>query len=136
MNIKVGEKDEIVMKLLHYFVAVKGYNPIIVKGVQNEIWLENLDSPYKVIRIVSEYIHNDEQFKFDLFKAKTLLKTIKKKTYSFKLNVLSIFVNLGDNVNIENFSVPNISLAYVNSIKDLNKYNFVIEAYPDIMKEA
>ena len=136
MNIKVGEKDEIVMKLLHYFVAVKGYNPIIVKGVQNEIWLENLDSPYKVIRIVSEYIHNDEQFKFDLFKAKTLLKTIKKKTYSFKLNALSIFVNLGDNVNIENFSVPNISLAYVNSIKDLNKYNFVIEAYPDIIKEA
>ena len=55
-------KNMLVMKLLHYFIVDKKYNPIIIQGADNEIWLENLDEDYKVIRIVTENIRNDEQF--------------------------------------------------------------------------
>ena len=72
-----NKKDVITMKLLHYFIIDKNYNPIILQGVENEIWLENLDEDYKVVRIVSNYIHNDEQFKFDIFKTKRIVKKIK-----------------------------------------------------------
>ena len=54
----------------------KNYNPIVIRGVQNEIWLENLDEDYKVVRIVSGYIHNDEQFDFDVFKTKQSTNSI------------------------------------------------------------
>ena len=97
-EIMQDNKNVIVMKLLHYFITEKNYNPIILQGVENEIWLENLNEDYKVIRIVSGYIHNDEQFDFDKFKTKRILKKIRKKTLSLKMNVLSIFLNLGDNV--------------------------------------
>ena len=97
-EIMQDNKNVIVMKLLHYFITEKNYNPIILQGVENEIWLENLNEDYKVVRIVSGYIHNDEQFDFDKFKTKRILKKIRKKTLSLKMNVISIFLNLGDNV--------------------------------------
>ena len=124
------------MKLLHYFITERGYNPVIIRGVKDEIWLENLEDDYKIVRIVSGYIHNNEQFKFDIFKTKNLLKTIKKKTLSFKINALSIFVNLGDNVDISEFEdTPNIKFANIHEAEDLNKYRFVINAFPDITKD-
>ena len=98
MNTGVNELDEKVMKLLHFFIAEQGYNPIVLHGAQNEIWLENLDSDYKIVRIVSNYIHNDEQFNFDLFKTNQIMKKIKRKTLTFNLKTLSIFLNMGDNV--------------------------------------
>ncbi|MBR3198986.1 MAG: rhomboid family intramembrane serine protease [Bacilli bacterium] len=135
-EIVIDKQEELVMKLLHYFITEKGYNPVIIKGVQNEIWLENLNSDYKIIRIVSGYIHNDEQFKFDLLKTKTLMKSIKKKTLSLKMKALSIFVNLGDNVNMENFKENNIEFADIKSTEDLNNYRFVTAYFPDIMKDT
>ena len=63
-EISFREKDVLVMKLLHYFITEKNYNPIILQGVENEIWLENLQEDYQVVRIVSGYIHNNEQFNF------------------------------------------------------------------------
>ena len=135
-EIVIDKKEELVMKLLHYFITERGYNPVIIRGIKDEIWLENLDDDYKIIRIVSGYIHNNEQFKFDLFKTKNLLKTIKKKTLSFKINALSIFVNLGDNVDISQFEdVPNIKFADIHDEEDLNKYRFVTSAFPDITKD-
>ncbi len=128
----ISENEELVMKLLHYFISLRGYNPIMIRGVQNEIWLENLNEDYKIIRIVSDYIHNDEQFKTDLFKTKVLMKDIKKKTLSFKMNALSIFVNLGDNVNIDEFNENNIRFADLKSEEDLNKYQFIEASFPDI----
>ena len=70
MNETINRKDLIVMKLLHYFITKRNYSPIILQGAEDEIWLENLDSDYKIVRIVSNYIHNDEQLDFDLFKTK------------------------------------------------------------------
>ena len=81
IEIMLDDKNLIVMKLLHYFITEKNYNPIILQGVENEIWLENLSEDYKIIRIVSNYIHNDEQFRFDMFKTKRIVKKIKNKTY-------------------------------------------------------
>ncbi len=134
-EIIVNEKEELVMKLLHYFITERGYNPVVIRGIKDEIWLENLNDDYKIVRIVSGYIHNNEQFKFDLFKTKNLLKSIKKKTLSFKISALSIFVNLGDNVDINEFSNSNIKFAKVEDIEDLKKYRFVIDAFPDITND-
>lgn len=135
-EIIIDQKEEIVMKLLHYFITEKNYNPVIIRGVKDEIWLENLTNDYKIIRIVSGYIHNDEQFKYDLMKTKTLMKSIKKKTLSFNVRTMSIFVNLGDNVNISDFEDNNIKFASIKSTDDLNKYRFVIDTFPDITKDT
>lgn len=98
---KVDKKDQLLMQLTHYFITVENYTPIVVKGVKNEIWLENLDAEYRIVRINANYIHNDEQLEFDLFKIKNIVKQIKKKTLSFKVKTLNIFLDLGANANIK-----------------------------------
>ncbi len=135
-NVSLDKQEELVMKLLHYFITERGYNPVIIRGVQDEIWLENLNDDYRIVRIVSGYIHNDEQLEYDIFKTKSLLKTIKKKTLSFNVNSLSIFVNLGDNVDLNKFALPNnLQFIGVKNLDDIKKYRFVIDSYPDITKE-
>ena len=84
----VNKKDQILMQLAHYFITVENYIPIVVKGVQNEIWLENIDAPYKIVRINTNYIHNNEQLDFDLFKIKNIVKQVKRKTLSLSVNTL------------------------------------------------
>ena len=62
--------------------------------------LENLDAPYKVIRINSNYIHNEEQYKFDVFKIKNIVKQIKKKTFSLKMKTMNMLLDLNDDIKI------------------------------------
>ena len=130
MQIEIDTKEEIVMKLLHYFITEKNYNPVILRGAKNEIWLENLDEKYEIIRIVSNYIHNEDQLSFDMFKTKRIVKDIKKKTLNYKLNVLSIFTDLGDNVKLT--SQEDIDCINIKNEEDLKKYNFIYETFPDI----
>ena len=92
-KVNVRKQDEILMSLVHYFVTKEGYAPIYVQGVKDEIWLENIDGPYRIIRINSNYIHNEEQYKYDEFKIKNIMGQIKKKTLSFKVNTLNINLN-------------------------------------------
>lgn len=134
-QIIVTKNDELVMKLLHYFITEKGYNPIILHGAKDEIWLENLNEEYEIVRIVSNYIHNDEQLNTDLFRTKQIVKKIKRKTFSFKMNTLSLFVNLGDSVNMNNINYSNIDCANLKSIKDIKNYTFITENYPTITNE-
>lgn len=134
MNITLNKNDEIVMKLLHYFITIQGYNPVVLHGAKDEIWLENSDADYKIVRIVSNYIHNDEQLDFDIFRTKQILKRIKSKMFSFRMQTLSIFVNLGDNVNLNNKDFDNIKCAEVNEINDLSKYSFIINTFPNILE--
>lgn len=136
MENTIDKNDEIVMKLLHYFITEQGYSPIILQGAQNEIWLENLNSEHKIVRIVSNYIHNDEQFDFDIYRTKQIMKKIKKKTMSLSINALSIFTNLGENVNTEITNFDNIDCVYLADIKDLNKYEFVKQEFPTITKNT
>ena len=134
MNITLNKNDEIVMKLLHYFITIAGYNPVILHGAKDEIWLENSDADYKVVRIVSGYIHNDEQLDFDIFRTQQILKKIRRKMFSFNMDTLSIFVNLGENVNLEDKDFNNVKCADVKTIKDLSKYSFIIDSFPNILE--
>ena len=110
----INERDLITMKLLYYFIKIKNYNPIIVQGAKNEIWLENLEEDVKIVRIVNNYIHNNEQMEFDIFKTKRLVNKIKKKTFSFNMQVLSIFTDLGENVDFLKINENDKIYKYIN----------------------
>ena len=63
MNFSITSRNsEMVMALVHYFITEENYTPIIVQGAKDEIWLENVDGPYRIIRINSNHIHNEEQY--------------------------------------------------------------------------
>ena len=131
MNLNVANKsDEIVMALIHYFITVENYSPIVVKGVKDEVWLENLDGPYRIIRINSNYIHNREQFEFDLFKTSKVMEQIKKKTLSFNMNALNILLNVSDNVDCE--ENKNINSIKVEEIDQIVEEKRLTEIFPKL----
>ena len=119
MSTILNNKDEMIMSLVHYFVTEENYTPINVQGAKNEIWLENLDGPYKIVRINSKYIHNNEQYNMDIFKMEYVIKQIKKKTLSFKMNALNICLDLNQSVELtdENRSISTINISNLNDIK-------------------
>ena len=132
-SISMDKKDEIVMKLVHFLVTKENYTPIVVNGVRNEVWLENVEGPYKIVRINSNYIHNKEQFNFDIYKTNNVARQIKKKTLSWKMNVLNIFLDLNDDVKLDNVEfIDNIK---VNDTEDLVHNETVVEAFPNIEKD-
>ena len=133
MQEALDRKNLVAMKLLHYFITEKNYNPIILQGAEDEIWLENLNGDYKIIRIVSNHIHNEEQFDFDLFKTRHVVKKIKRKTFSLNMKVLSIFTDIEEGVNLD--GNDNIDCIYLFDEQDIEKYSFVIEKFPDINKK-
>ena len=137
-EMKLDDNNAVVMKLLHYFITEKDYNPIILQGADNEIWLENMNEDYKVVRIVTERIYNDEQFTFDSFKTKRIVKKIKKKTLTFNMPVLSIFLNLGENVSKEELNnTKNNQLCIDLKGEDGLKNNSeIVKLFPDIIKKT
>ena len=137
MEVAINKEDETVMKLLHFFITEQGYSPIVLHGAKNEVWLENLNGNYEIIRIVSDYIHNDEQFDFDMFKTKQIIKKIKQKTLTLNVNTLSIFLNIGDNVNFDKYMhVDNVDCVKINKVSDLFKYDYIKELFPDLLKNT
>ena len=89
----IDEKELLSMKILHYFIMKQDYNPIIIKGIKDEMWIENKDNSFSLIRIVTKHIHNKEQFDYDMLKTKHIAKQIKRKTFDFSMNVLSIYID-------------------------------------------
>ena len=135
-DVLFDDKNIMVMKLLHYFITEKNYNPIILQGVENEIWLENLSEDYQVVRIVSGYIHNKEQFDFDKFKTERIMRKIKRKTMSlFNMNVASFFLNLGENVNLEEANTAKSLCIKVTEESDINENEMVTKVFPDLNKK-
>ncbi len=132
-RVNVRKQDEILMSLVHFFVTKEGYTPIFVQGVKDEIWLENIDGPYRIIRINSNYIHNEEQYKFDQFKIKNIVAQIKKKTLSFKVNALNIELNVSDRVKVE--SVKNVDNININALEDIKKNEYIINVFPDLKND-
>lgn len=130
----IRDKDLMIMKLSHYFITEKNYNPIILHGINDEIWLENLDSDYRVVRIVGHYIHNNEQMNFDKFKLNRIIKQIKKKTFTFNMNVLSIYVDVGENVTMVE-EEEHFKSIFANKVKDL-KNPELLEVFPDIIEKT
>ncbi|MBE6148724.1 MAG: rhomboid family intramembrane serine protease [Firmicutes bacterium] len=129
-SINVRKQDQILMSLVHYFVTKENYSPIYVHGVKDEIWLEKLDGPYRVIRINSNHIFNDEQFKFDQYRVRDILRQIKKKTMSFSINALNINLNADERVN--DLSTNNIDNIKVYELSEVEKNELITEVFPNI----
>lgn len=121
--------DLLVMNLINYFITEKNYNPMIIHGLTDEIWLENLNSDYKIIRIVSHHIHNKEQFDFDKFKLSRVVKQIRKKTLSFKIKVFSIYTDIED----ENLLAADD--VFIAREKDINNPKLT-SIFPDIVEKT
>lgn len=132
--INMTSKDIIMFKLAHYFITQKDYNPIIMHGINDEIWLENLKEDYKVIRLVGHYIHNNEQMNFDKFKVNKIIKNIKRKTFSFKMDILNIYIDLGDNVDLTKTDNNSLNF-FVKNVKDLKNAG-IMEIFPDIVEKT
>ena len=134
-QVKINSKDVIIMNLTHYFITEQNYNPVVVHGINDEIWLENMHSDYKIVRIVSKYIHNNEQLNFDKFRSKQITKRLKRKTFSFRMNVLNIYLDLGDNVtNVNDEDSKDVSVV-INKIGDIKK-TVVSKIFPDIVEKT
>ena len=134
-QVKINNKDIVVMNLTHYFITEQNYNPVVVHGINDEIWLENMNSDYKIVRIVSKYIHNDEQLNFDRFRSKQITKKLKKKTFSFNMNVLNIYIDLGDNVSkFDDEDSKNISVS-IKKMSDIGK-SMMSKIFPDIVEKT
>ena len=131
MITEMNTRDVISMKLLHYLITKKNYTPMIVQGVENEIWLENLDEEYKIVRIVNNYIHNDEQMEFDDFKTKRMAKKVKRKTFTFNIKVLSILTDVGDNVDREK-EYDGVDIIYYEDEDKLIKNKYIKETFSDL----
>lgn len=129
-SIVIAQKDEIVMKLVHYFVTEENYVPIIVNGVKNEVWLENNNGPYNIIRINSNYIHNEEQLDFDLYKTKSVIKQIKSKTLSLKMSTLNIMLDVRKDVTTKN--EKNIDFIKINNVNDIKKNKLLNSFFPKL----
>ena len=129
-SVKINKKDEIVMKLAHYFITEENYNPIVVNGLKDEIWLENNNGPYRIIRINSNYIHNDEQYDYDILKTKNVMKQIKKKTLTFSINALNIFLDINDDVKL--FEDKEIAALKIKSVKDVKREGGLASIFPQI----
>ena len=126
----LDNKNMLTMKLIHYLIVEKNYNPIVLQGAENEIWLENLDADYKIVRIVTGRIINDEQLKFDIFKTKRIIKKIKKKTFTFNIKTLSIFLDLEKDIEVE---IPkNIDCVNVKDENELKENSIIDKIFPDM----
>lgn len=121
--------DLVVMSLINYFITEKNYNPMIIHGLNDEIWLENLNEDYKIVRIVSHHIHNKEQLDFDKFKLSRIVKQVKKKTLSFKVKVLSIYTDLEDDKILSNDDI------YINKEEDINNLKLT-NVFPNIVEKT
>lgn len=130
MGLLMSEKDEIIMSLVHYLITEENYTPVVVKGAKDEIWLENLEGPYKVVRINSNHIHNDEQLSYDILKTKSVLKQIKRKTFSFSMNILNIFLDI--NKIPEDINYKNMDIIHVNNLSELKSNKILTSAFKKI----
>ena len=128
-EIIIKSDDLLVMNLINYFITEENYKPMIIHGINDEIWLENLDNNYKIVRIVSHHIHNKEQLDFDKFKLSRIVKQVKRKTLSFKVKVLSIYTDIEDEKILNNDDV------LITKEKDINNPKLV-SAFPDIVEKT
>ncbi len=129
-NVMIRKSDQVMMSLVHYFVTKESYAPINVQGVKDEIWLENLNGPYRIIRISCNSIINEEQYKFDIFKMKHVMKQIKKKTLSIKMNALNICLDISKKIDRGN--VKDIETIRAESLNDIKKNKDITKVFPDI----
>lgn len=124
--------DLLVMKLIHYFIVSENYTPIIIKGISDEIWLENKNKEYSIIRIVTKNIINKEQYDYDILKTKHIAKQLKRKLLDFSMNVLSIYLDKNFYTNkIDNFDEKHISIL-IKDEDDFINNEYINKAYKNL----
>ena len=129
MAVTMDKKDEMIMRLVHYFITEENYSPIVVNGVKDEIWLQNQEGPYKIIRINANYIHNKEQYEFDILKLRNVMRQVKRKTLSWSMNALNILLDVNEDVSLEeNKNIASVALKNGALIKSKK----VLDIFPDI----
>ena len=69
-----------------------------------------------------------------MYRTEQIMKKIRKKTMSFSMNTLSIFVNIGENVDTNVSYSANIDWIKIDDINDINKFEFVLDEFPTITK--
>lgn len=132
----IKDRELVTMNLVHYFITEKDYNPVIVHGINDEIWLENMNEEYRLIRIVSRYIHNNEQLDYNKFRSFQIAKKLKLKTLSFKMNMLSIYTDIGDNVSLlQSNDNDNLSV-FIKNITDIKNNSIIFNVFPDIIEKT
>ena len=123
------KKDEMIMRLVHYFVTEENYSPMVVNGVKDEIWLQNQEGPHKIIRINANYIHNEEQYRFDILKLNNVMRQVKRKTLSWSMNALNILLDVNEDVKLEeNKKIESILIKNPRQITDKK----LLETFPNI----
>lgn len=129
----IDEKELLSMKIIHYFITSENYNPIIIKGITDEVWLENRNGPYSIIRIVTKHIHNKEQYDFDKVKTKHIARQIKRKTLDLSMNILSIY--LDSNQTIENDNNKKYTDILVSSEEDFKDNIFISKFFKKVKEK-
>ena len=133
MNIKIDKKDDIILKILHYFITEEDYKPVIINGLDNEIWLENMENDLQLIRINTNYIHNDEQLKNDMYKVKTIMRSIKKNTLSLRMNVLNLLLDTNEDIDFKSTKeYKNVETIKVDKISDFKRNKVVTSFFPKV----
>ena len=89
-----------------------------------------MENDLQLIRINSNYIHNDEQLKTDIYKAKTIVRSIKKSTLSFNINLLNLLLDTGDSVSFNDIDSKGIETVKINKISDFKKNKIVVDFFP------
>ena len=128
----IDEKELLSMKIIHYFIVKQNYTPIIIKGIDDEVWLENKDNSYSLIRIVTKKIDNLEQYDFDYAKTLNISKQIKRKTLDFSMNILSIYMDNVYNINNDNNKYVGIS---VNTDEDFINNEIINKSFKNIKND-
>ena len=132
MKTKANEKDILVMKLIHYFMIKKDYVPIIIRGIDNEVWLENPKGEFRIIRIVTKNIFNNEQYEFDTFKNKNIVSQISKQTLNPFIDVLTIYTDIGDNFKKKIENTKRYKYITIEKEKDIEKDEILNKYYKDL----
>lgn len=130
--VKIDDKELLVMKLIHYFMIKKDYIPVIIRGIDNEVWLENPKGEFRIIRIVTKNIFNNEQFEFDSYKTKNITAQIMKQTFNPFIDVLTIYTDIGDNFKKKIENTRRYKYITIEKEKDIEKNDFINKYFKDM----
>lgn len=131
----IDKKSLLELKLVHYFITKENYIPVIIHGIQDEIWLENKRGEYRIIRIVTKKIINEEQYNFDIDKTKDIAREIKKKTFNPFMSMLSIYLDIDEDVREFVSSTRNSDNIIIDDETDLETNKVLKKYYKKIVED-
>ena len=131
----IDKKSLLELKLVHYFMTKENFVPIIIHGKEDEIWLENKRSDYRIIRIVTKKIINEEQYGFDIDKTKEIASQIKRRTFNPFMSILTIYLNIDDDIKDIITSTKNYTNIVINNEKELEANDIIKKSYKNIVND-